>query len=288
MRTDNVSTKVTSSHGKSACPIIRTWIIMVFLYYIKYSRKNIAHSLIFSSKIFIKFFVGTLSETNSWVAKKLTNEHNTYNQLEVDRIIKEHPYNESRSVIKMDRLLGQLAPLRALGDFRFKWSKEIMTSIVAKHFGDHVIPPNYHTPPYLTALPEVIYHRLTPKDKFLIIATDGLWDEMTPLQAVKLVGEHMKGKVTLNPLKLPRRNMTLNEINEMLLQRKEGLKMKPRDSNAATHIIRNSLGGTEFGIDHMKISELLSLPDAVVRVFRDDITVTIIYFDSEYLSHCPT
>ncbi|KAJ8964084.1 hypothetical protein NQ314_005138, partial [Rhamnusium bicolor] len=229
----------------------------------------------------------TLSETNSWLAKKLTNEHNSYNQSEVDRIIKEHPYNEGASVIKMDRLLGQLAPLRAMGDFRFKWSTEIMTSIVAKHFGDHVVPPNYHTPPYLSALPEVTHHRLAPRDKFLIIGTDGLWDVMTPLQAVRLVGEHMKGKVTLNPLKLPRKNMKLSEVNEMLLQRKEGLKTKPKDSNAATHIIRNALGGTEFGIDHTKISQLLTLPDDVVRVFRDDITVTIVYFDSEYLRHCP-
>lgn len=62
--------------------------------------------------------LGVLSETNSWTAKKITNEHNTYNQAEVDRIIKEHPYNESDTVIKMERLLGQLAPLRSMGDFR--------------------------------------------------------------------------------------------------------------------------------------------------------------------------
>ncbi|CAH1968188.1 unnamed protein product [Acanthoscelides obtectus] len=231
--------------------------------------------------------LGTLSETNNWIAKKLTEDHNSYNQAEVDRIIKEHPQNESNSVIKMDRLLGQLAPLRSMGDFRFKWSKEIMNDVVVKHFGDHVVPPHYHTPPYLSAKPDVIYHRLTPNDKFLILATDGLWDIMTPLQAVRLVGEHMKGKVTLSPLKLPKKNMKLIEINEMLLQRKEGLEMKPRDSNAATHIIRHALGGTEFGIDHMKISQLLTLPDDVVRVFRDDITITIVYFDSEYIRHCP-
>lgn len=187
----------------------------------------------------------------------------------------------------MDRLLGQLAPLRALGDFRFKWSREVLQNVLTKHFGDQVVPPNYLTPPYLTALPEVTQYRLTPRDKFLIIGTDGLWDMMTPLQAVRLIGEHMKGKVTLNPLKLPRKNMTLGEINNLLLQRKEGLKMKPRDSNGATHLIRNALGGTEFGIDHTKISQLLSLPEDVVRVFRDDITVTIVYFDSEFLRHCP-
>lgn len=230
---------------------------------------------------------GTLSETNSWVATKLTNEHNCYNQAEVTRILQAHPASESRSVIKMERLLGQLAPLRAMGDYRFKWSRELLATVLAKHFGEQIIPPNYYTPPYLTALPEVTQYRLTPRDKFLIIATDGLWDMMTPLQAVRLVGEHMKGKVTLNALKLPRKNMTLGEINDLLLQRKEGLKMKPKDSNGSTHLIRNALGGTEFGIDHTKISQLLTLPDDVVRVFRDDMTVTIIYFDSEYLRHCP-
>ncbi|XP_030760828.1 pyruvate dehydrogenase [acetyl-transferring]-phosphatase 1, mitochondrial [Sitophilus oryzae] len=231
--------------------------------------------------------LGSLSETGSWIPKKLTEEHNAYNPIEYDRVMSEHPKQEKETVISMGRLLGQLAPLRAMGDFRFKWSKEIMVDVVAKAFGEQMIPPNYHSPPYLTALPDVIHHRLTPRDKFLIIATDGLWDCVTPLEAVRLVGEHMKGKVTLQPLKLPRKNMKLSEINDMLLQRKEGLKIKPRDSNAATHIIRNALGGTEYGIDHTKISQLLTLPDDVVRVFRDDITVTIVYFDTEFLRHCP-
>ncbi|XP_050294723.1 pyruvate dehydrogenase [acetyl-transferring]-phosphatase 1, mitochondrial-like [Anthonomus grandis grandis] len=231
--------------------------------------------------------LGSLSDTNSWVAKKLTEEHNTYNQAEVERIFSNHPESEKQTVIKMDRLLGQLAPLRAMGDFRFKWSKEIMQELVAKHFGEQMVPPHYYTPPYLTARPDVTYHRLTPRDKFLVIATDGLWDCLTPLQAVRLIGEHMKGKVTLHPLKLPRKNMRLSDINDMLLQRKEGLKIKPKDGNAATHMIRNALGGTEYGIDHSKISQLLTLPDDVVRVFRDDITVTVVYFDTEFLRHCP-
>lgn len=162
-----------------------------------------------------------------------------------------------------------------------------MTQYVAKHFGPSAIPQNYFTPPYLTAKPDIVHHRLTPRDKFLIIATDGLWDMVSPLQTVRLVGEHMKGKVTLSPLKLPRKNMKLGEINEVLLQRKEGMKTKPRDSNAATHLIRNALGGTDYGIDHNKLSQMLSLPDDVVRVFRDDITITVVYFDSEFLRHCP-
>lgn len=184
----------------------------------------------------------------------------------------------------MERLLGQLAPLRALGDFRYKWSKEILETKVVPFLGENSIPPNYHTPPYLTAKPEIHYHRLRPCDKFLILGSDGLWDLMSPLQAVKLVGEHMRGKVTLTPFKLSRKNMKLSEINKKLLQRKEGLKMKPLDSNAATHLLRNALGGTEFGIDHGKLSQYLTLPSEVVRVFRDDITITIVYLDSNFIS----
>ncbi|PNF39289.1 hypothetical protein B7P43_G16694 [Cryptotermes secundus] len=231
--------------------------------------------------------LGVLTDDNTWTAKKLTTEHNTDNQEEIERIFKEHPNNERDTVIKMERLLGQLAPLRAFGDFRYKWNKSTLSSTVLPHYGESVIPPNYYTPPYLTARPEVKHHRLTPRDKFLVIASDGLWDLVSPLQVVRLVGEHMSGKVTLSPFRLPRKDMRISDINNMLLQRKEGLKMKPIDRNAATHLMRNALGGTEYGIDHVKLSQLLSMPQELVRVFRDDITITVTYFDSEYLRHCP-
>ncbi|XP_058790534.1 pyruvate dehydrogenase [acetyl-transferring]-phosphatase 1, mitochondrial [Phymastichus coffea] len=231
--------------------------------------------------------LGVLSENDMWSAKMMTVEHNTDNRTEVERIFSEHPPNEKTTAIKMERLLGQLAPLRAIGDFRYKWSLELMQKKVVPYYGENAIPPNYLTPPYLTAKPEVKYHRLTPRDKFLIIASDGLWDLISPLEAVRLVGEHMSGKVTLSPLRLPRKNMKLSEINEMLLQRKEGLEKKPLDSNAATHLIRNALGGTEYGLNHAKISKMLTLPGDVVRLFRDDITVTVVYMDSEFLRHCP-
>lgn len=106
-------------------------------------------------------------------------------------------------------------------------------------------------------------------------------------QVVRLVGEHMFGKVTLSPLRLPKKDMKLSEINNLLLQRQKGLSKKPIDRNAATHLLRHALGGTEYGIEHSKIAQLLSMPQEVVRLFRDDITITIVYFDPEYLRHCP-
>merc|ERR1740128_248273 len=143
---------------------------------------------------------GYLSETDTWMAKKLTNEHNSDNVNEVKRILAEHPDTESHTIIKGDRLLSILAPLRAFGDFKFKWSIATIEKLLGGILGEHACPPNYKTPPYLTTRPEVSYHRLTPRDKFLVIGSDGLWDLMTPMQVVRLVGEHINGKSVLRPL----------------------------------------------------------------------------------------
>ena len=126
----------------------------------------------------------------------------------------------------------------------------------------------------------------------MVLGSDGLWDMMTPMQVIRLVGEHMSGKITLTPLNLgyggsgdQPQSLALAEINSMLRRRHDAMKLKPIDSNASTHLIRSALGGTAYGIDHARLSQMLSLPQDMVRMFRDDMTVTVIYFDSEYLRH---
>lgn len=223
-------------------------------------------------------------ETGQWQSKKLNNEHNADNLKEVQRILEEHPKEEHDTAIRNERLLGQLAPLRALGDFRYKWSNEIMDKYVVPTFGEHAVPPHYYTPPYLTALPEVQHHVLGPSDKFLVIASDGLWDFLTPSQVVGLVGEHLNSKKVLEPMKLPPGEVTLLDVSKLLAERKAGRARKPLDQNSATHLIRNALGGTDYGIEHSKIAYYLSLPQDVVRLYRDDITITVIYFNTEYIA----
>ena len=105
----------------------------------------------------------------------------------------------TRDIIRGERLLGSLAPLRAFGDFKFKWPVELIERVLGK---SALNLPNYKSPPYLTVVPEITHHRLTTRDKFMVLATDGLWDMMTPMQVIRLVGEHMSGKVVLKPLVL--------------------------------------------------------------------------------------
>lgn len=231
-----------------------------------------------------KAVLGQQVEDETFVAKLLTNEHTAENVDEVNRLNNQHP-NEKNQVIRNGRLLGDLAPLRAFGDARYKWPARIMKHVlnvanpnVISIYGENLIPANYKSPPYLTAEPEVIHHFLTPRDKFLILATDGLWEHLDEQQVVDLVAAHMDERQILTDFVLPRSDITLREVNEILKVRKRKLAKKPEDENIATHLLRMALGPA-----HSQISQYLTLPETVVRGYRDDITITVIYFDTDYL-----
>lgn len=152
----------------------------------------------------------------------LTNDHNAQNPDELQRILGEHPSSEHRTLVRHDRLLGVLLPFRAFGDIRFKWSAEMLNRVYetrtdilsAVSEAVRVLPPNYLTPPYLSAQPEVTRHEIRPKDKFLVLATDGLWEVMHRQTVVQLVGEQLTGQKTKSPVKW------LNEPKERYMLRK--------------------------------------------------------------------
>ena len=53
------------------------------------------------------------------------------------------------------------------------------------------------------------------------------------------------------------------------------------DQNAATHLIRHAVGNNEFGaVDHERLSKMLSLPEELARMYRDDITIIVVQFNS--------
>uniref|UniRef100_H3B6M5 PPM-type phosphatase domain-containing protein n=1 Tax=Latimeria chalumnae TaxID=7897 RepID=H3B6M5_LATCH len=201
-----------------------------------------------------KAILGVQEDDGTWAALPLTRDHNAFNMSELRRLEEEHP-NEDKMIIR-DRLLGFLMPLRAFGDAMFKWDlvlqKEILQSYPDLGSLNIFLPPlrNYFTPPYLTAEPEVTHHTLRPQDKFLLLATDGLWDLMDTQDAVRLV--EMKG----------------------------GVAVGESDSNVATHLIRHAMGANEHSeLDYERLAALVTLPEDMVRGYRDDITVVVIQFN---------
>ena len=227
--------------------------------------------------------IGQLDEHGQWKAKPLSVDHNVDNKTEVDRVKSQHPRSEHSFILRNNRLLGQLIPLRAFGDVRYKWSLKDLKSIVNlmdSAYAPNIIPTNYYTPPYLIAEPEVITHQLTQNDRFLVLASDGIWEMMSNNEVINLVGTHLQGRQTQDTFKLedntPR---TLGSINQTLQERKFGLAHKTSVANGATHLLQHALGP-----EHRKLSEMLTLPRDVCRYYRDDMTIIIVYFDTQYLA----
>lgn len=216
-------------------------------------------------------------------------------------------------------------PLRAFGDVQLKWSRELQQSILANLQTRvdldsvglyHYTPPHYLTPPYLDAAPDVIYHKLRPQDSFLILGTDGLWDEIGSKEAVRIVGEHLSGihlqvcigKMSKNfqrfckmfsdrplfvvkaPISPSERQLNLGRMHDLLLKR-QARDSLPFDTNASTHLIRHAVGTDSYGeLCHEKLTSMLTLPEDLARLYRDDVTVTVVFLNSslarrEHRSH---
>ena len=197
-------------------------------------------------------------------------------------------------------------PTRAFGDARYKWTRHIQ-DMVFELFPAYRLPrPNYKTPPYVTAKPVVRHHKIQPQDRFLIMATDGLWDKLTSDEAVQLVGNLLDGKVGQEEMFLDREEIqnyrrqlrasqtskhptkaeeNLGKAQELEQQEEEEELTPPnrvpkgpvsqirkftyRDhAHASTHLIRNALGGA----DDDKVAATLTIPSPISRAYRDDIT----------------
>ena len=218
--------------------------------------------------------IGQENEDGTYSAVPVSFEHNAENVNEIKRIYSEHPKNEHTSIIREGRLLELLLPLRAFGDVRFKWSVRDLKEYVVPIHGHSTIPNNYFSPPYVTARPEVIHKKLTYKDKFLVLATDGLWELLSPERVVQLVGNHMNGQQSFDPYQLPTdRSIKMKELFDDLTKRRTSLSNQPIDHNSSTHLIRYALGK-----DHVLLSNYLVADTP--RQIRDDITITVVYFDT--------
>ncbi|XP_025744834.1 pyruvate dehydrogenase [acetyl-transferring]-phosphatase 2, mitochondrial [Callorhinus ursinus] len=230
--------------------------------------------------------LGVQEDNGMWSCLPLTCDHNAWNPAELARLKREHPESEDRTVIVDHRLLGVLMPCRAFGDVQLKWSKDLQHSVLERGFDTEALniyqftPPHYYTPPYLTAEPEVTYHRLRPQDKFLVLASDGLWDVLGNEEVVRLVVEHL-AEVGRHKPDLAQRPSKLGLMQSLLLQRKDQGR-HAADQNAATRLIRHAIGTNEYGeMEPERLTAMLTLPEDLARMYRDDITVTVAYFNAD-------
>ncbi|KAI6250195.1 Protein phosphatase 2C [Erysiphe necator] len=239
--------------------------------------------------------LGRRGENGKWTAMPLSEDQTGSNPNEQARIQKEHP--EEDHVIRNGRVLGGLEPTRAFGDASYKWSREISERLKTSFFG-RTPSKLLQTPPYVTAEPVVTSTQVYPeKNDFLVMATDGLWEMLSNEEVVGLVGmwlekqESKESKSSWASYLLGGQNNGLPvENNAQRIISQDGQKVPIRqmqwglteeeqrftvqDRNAATHLVRNALGGKNSEM----LCALLSLPAPYSRRYRDDLTVQVIFF----------
>ncbi|VDO08694.1 unnamed protein product, partial [Haemonchus placei] len=77
--------------------------------------------------------LGVVNPNGSVIARQLSRAHCVDNTDEVQRIRASHPTSEIH-VLRGGRLLGELYPLRAFGDVRFKWPLDLQKVLITSSF----------------------------------------------------------------------------------------------------------------------------------------------------------
>jgi len=174
---------------------------------------------------------------------QLSNDHTA--ETEKEKLVREHP-NEPDVVLK-GAIKGNLEPSRAFGDALFK------DKIFNFYLHEEYQMPQPFTPPYVTATPEVFVHQLRSGDKFLIMATDGLWDFMSNEEAAEIVIRHQL--------------------------------YGDRNENVCTILIKKVLekSAPNGSTSEERISSAIQLDPKEKRKFHDDISIVVIYFDENRL-----
>ncbi|MCJ1253038.1 hypothetical protein MMC24_000845 [Lignoscripta atroalba] len=245
--------------------------------------------------------LGRRGASGKWIATPLSEDQTGGTPSEMARLRAEHPGEEN--VVRNGRILGGLEPSRAFGDSIYKWTKETQDRMKSSFFG-RTPSQLLKTPPYVTAEPVVTTTKMEPeKGDFVVMATDGLWECLTNEEVVGLVGQWLESQAS-NSLGNGSSNGSSwlkswfsNSGNALPVEKagvmettKGGQRTPVRqvqwsvngsderfvveDKNAATHLVRNALGGRDTDM----VCALLTLPSPYARRYRDDLTVEVIFF----------
>ncbi|CAI0474860.1 unnamed protein product [Linum tenue] len=171
---------------------------------------------------------------SSLTAVQLTIDHSTSAEEEVRRIRSEHP--DDACALVNDRVKGSLKVTRAFGAGflkQAKWNNALLEMFRIDYIGNS---------PYINCVPSLYHHRLGPKDRFLILCSDGLYQYLTNEEAVSEV-EHF---IALQP-----------------------------DGDPAQHLVEEVMfrAAKKAGMD---FHELLEIPQGDRRRYHDDVSIIVI------------
>ncbi|KAL3497732.1 hypothetical protein ACH5RR_040464 [Cinchona calisaya] len=167
-------------------------------------------------------------------ALQLSTDHSTSIEEEIIRIKNEHP-DDSNCIVN-DRVKGRLKVTRAFGAGFLKqpkWNDTLLEMFRNDYIG---------TAPYISCSPSLWHHKLCPRDQFLVLSSDGLYQYFSNQEVVSFVENFME--------KFPDGDPAQHLIEELLLR-----------------------AAKKAGMD---FHELLDIPQGDRRKYHDDVTVMVI------------
>ncbi|GJS23381.1 probable protein phosphatase 2C 23, partial [Tanacetum coccineum] len=177
-------------------------------------------------------------------ACQLTLDHSTSIEEEVQRIKSEHP--DDSCAVMNDRVKGSLKVTRAFGAGFLKqpkWNDALLEMFRIDYVGNS---------PYINCLPSLYHHKLGPRDRFLILSSDGLYQYFTNEEAV-------------------------SEVELFIQWSPEG--------DPAQHLIEEVLfrAAKKAGID---FHDLLEIPQGDRRRYHDDVSIIVISLEGRIWRSC--
>ncbi|KAH9610045.1 hypothetical protein KSS87_018660 [Heliosperma pusillum] len=174
------------------------------------------------------------SEAIKLAALQLSTDHSTSIDEEVKRIKREHP--DDKHCIVNDRVKGRLKVTRAFGAGFLKQAKfndSLLEMFRNEFIGDA---------PYVSCIPSLRHHPLGPRDQFLVLSSDGLYQYLSNQEVVSFVENFLE---------------------------------KYPDGDPAQHLIEELLNraAKKAGMD---FHDLLDIPQGDRRKYHDDVTVMVI------------
>ncbi|KAF4135275.1 Protein phosphatase 2C [Phytophthora infestans] len=192
-------------------------------------------------------------ETQGLEATEVSVDHSCNNPLETKLVVeRSHDRNAIRmskddqatgpGIIGVKRVAGSLAMTRAFGDFYLKCAELSSAPFKCDWLQSKV--------PYITSEPSITTVYMDGSEKYVILASDGLWDVMTPLEAVHIVAKFD-----------PEQSLFFSTASAALI-----------------HAVLEKIAHR----DGLMMHELMSMPQgAVRRRFHDDITCTVVYIEHQ-------
>lgn len=187
--------------------------------------------------------LGSTRAKKSIIAERLSTEHNAAEE-EVRKELKSLHPDDSHIVVFRNgvwRVKGIIQVSRSIGDIYLKKPEFHKHSLFA-HYGFPLVIRR----PILTAEPSIHVHHLKPEDQFLILASDGLWEQLSDQEAAEIVHNN------------PRTGIAKRLIREALQ-----VVAKKQDMSSA---------------------DLHKVERGARRNIHDDITVIVIYLDNELIN----